>query len=253
MLELGVGVELCWPRRANQKGSVENLVGWVKGSFFKQRRFLDDVDLARQLAEWHEEVNTRRPSRATNVIPAERMAEERARLRPLKVRPADLALRYPVFVGPTGFVVFDGQTYSMSPDAIGISGTLFLCRDHVRIVASRFEVTHSRVAAGERSVLPEHRAQMVAAVSGKRAKRYLKRQHLLEIGGTALAYLTELTHRRPQQWVRDVDRLHELLQHHGAEAMRTAFDQALTERVVGAEYVAHYLAAHESVQEALPL
>jgi prepilin-type processing-associated H-X9-DG protein len=33
-VDYGFGVELCWPRRANQKGSVENLVGWVKGSFF---------------------------------------------------------------------------------------------------------------------------------------------------------------------------------------------------------------------------
>ncbi|MDE0027024.1 MAG: hypothetical protein OXP69_21640 [Spirochaetaceae bacterium] len=37
-LELGFTAEVCWPRRANQKGSIENLVGWVKGSFFKQRR-----------------------------------------------------------------------------------------------------------------------------------------------------------------------------------------------------------------------
>jgi len=29
-LEMGVGVELCWPYRAQQKGSVENLVGFVK-------------------------------------------------------------------------------------------------------------------------------------------------------------------------------------------------------------------------------
>ena len=102
-------------------------------------------------------------------------------------------------------------------------------------------------------MLPEHRTQMVAAVSGKRAKRYLKRQHLLEIGGRALAYLTELTHRRPQQWVRDVDQLHELLQRHGPDAMRGAFDQALRERLVGAEYVAHYLGATAPAQEALPL
>jgi len=45
MLDLGLGVELCWPRSPEQKGSVENLVGWVKGSFFKQRRFVDDDDL----------------------------------------------------------------------------------------------------------------------------------------------------------------------------------------------------------------
>ena len=39
-LDLGL-VEVCWPHRPQEKGSVENLVGWVKGSFFKQRRFLD--------------------------------------------------------------------------------------------------------------------------------------------------------------------------------------------------------------------
>ena len=33
-LEMGIGVELCWPYRAQQKGSVENLVGFVKSSFF---------------------------------------------------------------------------------------------------------------------------------------------------------------------------------------------------------------------------
>ena len=32
-----------------QKGSIENLVGWVKGSFFKQRRFVDEEDLRTQL------------------------------------------------------------------------------------------------------------------------------------------------------------------------------------------------------------
>lgn len=28
--EIGVGVDVCWPYRPNQKGAVENLVGWVK-------------------------------------------------------------------------------------------------------------------------------------------------------------------------------------------------------------------------------
>ena len=60
-------------------------------------------------------------------------------------------------------------------------------------------------------MLPEHRAQHVAAVSGERARRYLQRQHLLALGADALAYLTELTHRRTRTWVHDVERLHELL------------------------------------------
>src|SRR6201996_6575158 len=104
VLEMGVGVEVCWPASGQQKGAVENLVKWVKGSFFKQRRFIDDDDLVQQLADWHVEVNTVRPSRATGVVPSERLVEERARFRPLRVAPADLALRYPIFVGPTGYV-----------------------------------------------------------------------------------------------------------------------------------------------------
>jgi hypothetical protein len=126
--------------RPEEKGSVENLVGWVKGSFFKQRRFLDRPDLEQQLREWLTETNTVRPSRATGVSPAARIAEERARLRPLKIAPDDLALR----VSPMGVVMHDGHPYSMPPDAIGLPGTLYLYRDHVRIVAGRFTAEHVR-------------------------------------------------------------------------------------------------------------
>ena len=66
----------------------------------------------------HVEVNTTRPSRATRIIPAVRLAEEAPRLRPLRVAPADLALRIPLTVGPTGYVLHDTHPYSMSPDAL---------------------------------------------------------------------------------------------------------------------------------------
>jgi transposase len=251
-LDLSVGIEVCWPAAPWQKGSVENLVGWVKGSFFKQRRFVDDEDLLQQLAEWRTEVNTQRPCRATKIIPAVRLEEERPRLRSLKVAPADLALRVPVVVGPTAEVIHDTHPYSMSADAIGIAGTLYLYRDRVRIVAGRFEVTHERkFQPGEGSILPEHRAQHVAAVSGKRAKRYLQREHLLKLGPEALTYLTELTHRRPQIWLRDIDRLHTLLATYGDDAMRAALTRGVAEHAIGAEYIAHFLA--ETVTTPTPI
>ena len=258
-LDLGLGIELCWPRSPQQKGSVENLVGWVKGSFFKQRRFLDHEDLLQQLREWLLEVNIQRPSRATGVIPQERMKEEAPRLRPLKVTPAELALRIPITVGPTGMVLYDTHEYSMPPDSLGIPGTLYLYRERVRIVAGRYEATHQRLLGpAAKSTLPEHRAQRVAAVSGKRARRYMQREHLLALGPQTLDYLTELTHRRPRVWVRDVERLHDLLQQHGDEALRAAFVRGLAERAIGAEYIAHFLAtappaATESIQQELPL
>ncbi len=75
-LELGIGVELCWPHSPQQKGTVENLVGFVKSSFFKVRCFHDQEDLEQQLVAWHREVNQERPCRATGVIPAVRLSEE---------------------------------------------------------------------------------------------------------------------------------------------------------------------------------
>jgi transposase len=256
-LDMGVGVEVCWPRSGQQKGAVENLVGWVKGSFFKQRRFLDDADLAHQLADWHREVNTERPSRATGVVPSVRLVEERARLRPLRVTSADLALRFPVFVGPTGYVTFDTQQYSMSPDAIGIAGTLYLHRDRVRIVASRFESVHERLfGRGAKSTLPGHRAEHVAAVSGRRGKLYLKRQQLLDLGPVLFEYLTEVVHRRPLAWNGEIERLHALLEQYGESAVVAGTARALGDRCFGAEYVAHHidhgvLALSEALQQEL--
>jgi transposase len=245
MLELGVGVELCWPRSGWQKGSVERIVGWVKGSFFKQRRFVDEADLHQQLAEWHEEVNHRVVSRATGVTPAARMAEERARMRPLAIAPQDLALRVPVVVGVTGMVLHDTHLYSMAPEAIGLSGTLYLYKDKARIVAGRFTSEHHRLfEPHEKSVLPEHRAEMVAAVSGKRAKRYYKREQILGLGRVAFEYLTELVYRRPKTWAGDVDALYELMQLYGDGPTLHAMELALGEKTFGAEYVAHFLHEH---------
>ena len=224
------------------KGSVENLVGFAKSSFFKVRKFYDEEDLRRQLVEWHREVNEERACRATGIIPAVRLAEEAPRLRPLRVRPEELALRIPVYVGPTGTVQYDGHGYSMPPEAISRPATLFLYGDRVRIVAGEYKAEHPRKFVGrESSWRAEHRAALVAAVSGKRGKRYLKRQQLLELGETALGYLTELVHRRPRGWWADVDRLHDILQNYGPEVLREAMEEGLKEQRFDVRFVEYFL------------
>jgi hypothetical protein len=228
IVDLGVGVEMCAPRSGNQKGTVERLVGWVKSSFFKHRKFQDQVDLEAQLAAWHVEVNTRTPSRATGVIPETRRQEELARLRPIKVFPEKLALRVPIFVGPTAEVMFEGLPYSMPPEATLVAGTVFLYEDRLRIVAGRFESVHRRRKKGEPPApLPEHRAAKIAAVHGKRAKLYEKRQQLLNLGPDALALLTEITHREPKLAHRRVEELYALLEVYADDTMREAIGRAV--------------------------
>jgi transposase len=228
IVDLGVGVEMCAPRSGNQKGSVERLVGWVKSSFFKPRKFQDEADLRAQLAAWLVEVNTRTASRATGVIPETRRLEELPRLRPVKVFPEKLALRIPIFVGPTAEVMFEGLPYSMPPDATHIAGTLFLYEQRLHIVAGRFVADHRRRTKGEPPApLPEHRAAKIAAVHGKRAKLYEKRQQVLNLGPDALALLTEITHREPKLAGRQVEELYALLEQHGDDAMREAIAEAV--------------------------
>ena len=241
-LEVGFTDEVCWPRRANQKGSIESLVGWVKGSFFKQRRFHDRDDLQTQLRQWLDEVNNQRPSRATGEIPEHRRQQELPRLRSLRVSPERLALRIPIQVSVTAEVSYDGRSYAMPPETVGAAGTLFLYRDHVHIVAGRYQAQHPRfIAKGTVARQPEHRAAQLAAISGKRGRRYLQREHLLETGAAALPFLTELVHRAPHSWFRDIEVLHDLLQQHGPKTLDRAFQAAVAAHTCTIEYVVRSL------------
>lgn len=245
--------ELCWPRSGQQKGAVENLVGWVKGSFFKCRRFHDRADLERQLAQWLREGNTQRPNRATGVIPAERLREERRRLRPLPIPAAAYALKVPVVVSARARVGSDGREYSMPPDTMGQPATLHLYRDHVEIVTKAGQVVRhpGRLARGQASLLPAHRAATLAAVRGVRARLYYQRQSLWELGPTAERWLTELIHRRPATWRLDVETCFTCLQTYGPSALLTAFGHGLRGQAIGAEYVTRELALQGVAPEAV--
>jgi len=169
------------------------------------------------------------------------MVEEQARLRPLPFRPSEYPLRFPVRVGPTGWVLFRGVRYSMPAEAIGLTATLFLYPDRVQMMTDRHNVAHPRTPSNGVSTLPTHAASALAAVSGRRAQTYYKRQRLLEVGPSAEAFLTELVHARPNTWNWDVHRLFEMLLEHGPERMGTVFQEAVERGWHGAEMVELWL------------
>jgi transposase len=231
MLELGVGAEMCAPRSGNQKGAVEHLVKWVKNSFFKWRKFADEQDLEAQLEAWVHVANFETPSRATAEIPETRRQQELPRLRAVRVLPETLALRVPVFVGPTAEVMFEGRPYTMPPAAANIAGTAFVYEDRLVIVAGRHEAEHRRGNADDPPAsLPEHRAAKLAAVHRGRARTYEMRQQLLDLGADALTLMTALVHRAPARATEHVERLYALYDEHGEEAMREALARAVAEK-----------------------
>jgi transposase len=241
VVDYGFGVELCTPRSPEQKGSVENLVGFVKRAFFRARRFVDlDTDLPRQLAEWLVEVNEVRPNRATGAPPAARLAAEQARMQPLATPAAEYGLKVPVTVGPTAMVSYQGMRYAMPAKACGLPATLHLYPDRVRVVTAggKHEAVHPRFPlVGTVSYLTGQRAQQLASVYGERKRLYFMRERLLELGPVGEAYVTELVHQRAHTWKGDVERLFNALELLGEARFRAVLQRALMQRLIGAEYV----------------
>ena len=70
-------------------------------------------------------------------------------------RPDELALRIPIFVGPTGVVMHEGhQLLDAAARRSALAGTLYLYRQRVRIVAGRFEPIHPRLCTARRTLDP---------------------------------------------------------------------------------------------------
>lgn len=222
MSRIGVAVEAGWPYKPRRNGIAGDVADWVRASFFKTRRFVNEDDLDVQLKVWLEEVNERRRSRVTARVPGEILREEElVRLRPVKLRPDQLDLRIPVQVGPTGMVTLENHTYAVPAEALGYSATLHLFRDRVVIVAGPYRVEHPRLSTrDDTSSADEPRAALLAAVSGRRGRMYVQCQQLLELGEDAKRVLTEFAHARPRRWPLDVEQLHELLQTHGSDALK---------------------------------
>jgi len=230
-LDYGFAIHLCTPRRPQEKGAAENLVGWVKNSFYKARRFADRDDRRRQLAAWLAEGNTQRPNRATNEVPAARLGAEREWLRPLAVPAAQYALHVPVVVRTTGFVEHAGIRYAMPPETIGLPATLLLYPDRVHIAAKNGATAdHPRTPpVGTASYSPADRVARLAAVHGERGQLYLQRQAMLELGPPAAELLGHWVHSHHYNWKDQVEALYALLIFYGPAAVLGAIERALAD------------------------
>lgn len=249
--EIGMTPMAHWPRRPQEKGSVENLVGFVKSNFFKVHKFRNRADLEEKLETWHRETNEERASRATGEIPRARFLLEAPRLKEIRVPEDGYALRYTRVVRTDGYCEFDGLRYFAGLDYVGRSLTLRVGRDHLTILAGAdLLARHPRQPLnGKYSVLPEQRHELLGKPG---ARPYSKRQLLMDLCPAAEWFATELRHRRPDTWKDDIDEAYALLEHYGDEALREALIVSSRQETVGAEYLEAILRGHAKAEEVTP-
>lgn len=213
--ELNVTVELCTPRRGEEKGSVENLVGFAKKSFFAVRKCRDRAHLAAELDGWLREVNQVRPCDATGQIPARRREEEAHRLaqRPIPWTAADYSIVETGVVTPVALVRRKTASYSAPAQLIGVAVTMHIAQNHIDFQAGDQQWRHVR-RDGSREIvrLAEHRSDLLAAIHGRRKGNYFRRQCLLELGPEAALFLEHLVHEHDHRsWYPVVQELYGLL------------------------------------------
>lgn len=235
--ELGFHPEACTPGAANQKGSVESLVKYVKGNFLAGRVFTDDADLAQQQAEWLALVNGR-PSRATDLAPNDRLADEVARGGALPATAHDYGFLRPGRVSRESLVAVEGNQYSVPIQHVGAPVTVRLHRARIVIWRDAERLAeHERAPDGahRRIIIPEHFAPLFA--KKPRAQVMLYRQALLDLGPVAHAYVSDLSRRQRARLREEILGLYALLQQYGVTDLLAAMELATQANAYGADYL----------------
>jgi transposase len=115
---LRVGWHLCEAADPQAKGLVERLQEYLETSFEPGRSFANELDFAEQLDAWFCRAN-RRTHRTLRCRPIDRLAEERAAMRPLAGEPPDLDPRIVLRVPADPHVRVDTCDYSLDPRLVG--------------------------------------------------------------------------------------------------------------------------------------
>jgi transposase len=241
--EFGFHPEACAVRAANQKGSVESLVKFVKGNFLAGRDFADDPDLDRQAGDWLTSVNTR-PSRATDVAPNDRLREEAKQGGALPATAHDYGFFRPVQVTREGLVWVEGNQYSVPVQHVGAPVGVRVHAERIVIWRDADKIAEHRRAeegAHRRIVEPSHFALLFERKP--RAQVMLYRQALLDLGPTAYAYISELAHRQRTHLTSEVLAIYALFEQFGAANLLSAMELAAHANAYGAAYLQTLLAS----------
>jgi transposase len=136
---LAVGWLILEPADPESKGALERSHRFMRTNFEPGRRFCSELDYQVQLDAWTGRANAR-THRTIRAVPAERLAEERQRMRPLPERMPETDHRFVTRVPQQPYLRWDTNDYSLDPRLAGR-------RVEVRI--SQRELTAVALDAGE--------------------------------------------------------------------------------------------------------
>jgi transposase len=116
--QLGVGWIILDAGDAQAKGALERSHRFMRTNFEPGRAFANEIDFQDQLDGWCERVN-RRVHRTVRAVPAERLVQERERMRPLPAGLPECDRRLVTRVPQQPYLRVDRNDYSIDPAFAG--------------------------------------------------------------------------------------------------------------------------------------
>ena len=242
----GFEITPCNVRAGNEKGRVENGVGYVKKNLLAGLDLPDFAALQPAVSLWVDTVANVRIHGATHQRPIDRFEDERAHLQPLNPTGFDLARVNTVRASKQFRVQLDTNHYSVPARYAGQRLILKAYADRVCIYAGdQLVARHPRSMDRHQDIeLPEHAQQLLAQRKSAREQRLLVQ--FLALSPRAQAYREGLEAKRvnARTHLRKIVALAEI---HGKEAVVRALDDGLELQAFSAEYIANILAARRRI------
>ena len=158
---------------AQAKGALERSHRFMRSNFLPGRCFANHIDFQDQLDRWCERINGRL-HRSVRAIPAQRLMEERSRMRPLPERLPDLDRRFVIRVPQQPYLRFDRCDYSLDPRFAGRRVEVRVSQRELLAIAldtGELACRHRRCFAGGLTFTdPAHQTQLQRLRSERRAR-----------------------------------------------------------------------------------
>lgn len=236
----GFTIAACGVRKANEKGRVENGVGYVKKNFLAGLELPDFLALGPAAKIWLDTVANVRIHRETRRKPVEMLTEERSHLLALPPHPYDIATIAQVRASSQFRVTLDTNHYSVPAEYAGARLLLKIYPDRLCLYhEDRLIARHSRSYDRNRDFEdPDHPKELLQERKKARDQQIFLR--FLALSGRAQDYYRALEkrHLNPGHHVRKIVALAEI---YGGEAVARAIEDALSLQAISCEYIANIL------------
>ena len=236
----------CTRRKPNQKGRVENAVGYIRTSFLAGREPASIEAMNPALAHWRDTVANVRLHSTTGRRPVDLFQEaDRAAMGPLPAGPHPCTVERTVSASSRFRITVDTNRYSVPAAFASRKLTLRLAADRVTIHdgEQRLIADHPRAYGHRQPVInPEHDRDLILRTRHARDQHQLSR--FLTLGPAADAYLTGLRERRPD-WRSHVRRINALVEIHGRDEVARLLLDAGEHQAFSSEYVLNIIAARK--------